>query len=314
MACGSDVINEVERSDRLVRFAAEIGPSGPVRVVGGDTRYLVGGAPSAAAEVVRAPVGVVVHEPAEMTVRVGAGTALAEVQEVIGRAGQRVILDGPAGCTVGGVLAVGRSGSRRLGDGPVRDALLGAQVVDHTGTLVTIGGATVKNVTGYDLCRLMVGSLGTLGCVAEVILRCVPIAPRSVWIAGPVEPSTAKVLHRPVSVLWDGTITWALVEGAVGAVDDELDRAAKVGLVERPGPPQLPPYRWSTRPSRIASTVDAWSEPFVAEMGVGVIHASVPAPAVAVESGVAAVHQRIRDQFDPSRRFNPGRDPLSVAS
>lgn len=309
------------RSDRLHRFAAEIGPAGPVRVVGGDTRYLVGGAPSAAALVVRAPVGVSEHEPAEMIVRVGAGTPLDELQRVVGRAGQRVILDGPTGCTVGGVLAVGRSGIRRLGDGHVRDALLGAQVVDHTGTLVTIGGATVKNVTGYDLCRLMVGSLGTLGCVGEVILRCVPLPARSVWITGPVDPSAASVLHRPVSVLWDGSSTWVLVEGAIGAVDDELRRAAEVGLIDveqsdvgQPSPPTLPPHRWSTIPSRIAATVADWTEPFVAEMGVGVIHASRASAAPRAEPSVVAVHQRIRDQFDPFRRFNPGRDPLSVAS
>lgn len=311
--------------DALAAFAAEVGPSGPVRVLGGDTHELVGGRPDGDARVVRAPSGVVDHQPADMTVQVGAGTRLSDLQDHLAAAGQRVVLDGPAGATVGGVLAVGRSGIRRRGDGHVRNALLGAQIVDHTGTLVTIGGSTVKNVTGYDLCRLMVGSLGTLGCLGEVILKCVPIAPCSSWVVGAFDAATApeatQCFHRPTSVLCDGTSIWVLVEGADAAVAAELRRGASVGFVASPGgPPARPSHRLSVAPSRIAATVATLDGPFLAEVGVGVIHTARPREQPGPEAvplaspAIVAVHRRLRDQFDPDRRFNPGRDPLAAAS
>ena len=302
-------------SGAIATFAAEVGSAGPIRMLGGDTHELVGGPADGEARVLCAPSGIVEHQPADMTVRVRAGTTLETLQGELALSGQRVVLDGGPGATVGGVLAVGRSGVRRRGDGHVRDAVLGAQIIDHTGAIVTIGGGTVKNVAGYDLCRLMVGALGTLGCLAEVILRCLPIAARSVWVSGRVAPAAAQVLHRPTSVLWDGAATWALVEGAEEAVADELRRAAAVGLGGVvSGPPALPPHRWSSRPGRVAATAADIAGPFVAEIGVGVIHAWRPSPTSELDPMIVALHQRIRDQFDPARRFNPGRDPLAAAS
>lgn len=295
----------------LEEFAELVGHSGPVRVVGGNTRAEVGGAPSELARVVSAPAGIITHEPADMVVRVLAGTLLESLQTTLAGSGQRVILDGPAGSTVGGVLAVGRSGVRRRGDSHVRNAVLGARVVDHSGTLVTVGGATVKNVTGYDLCRLLVGSLGTLAVLAEVILRTLPAPERSQWVRGDVHPGATSKLYRPVSVLWDGTTTWVLIEGVAEAVEDQLSIAAEVGIGDRVGaPPALPAHRWSVRPGAITSTVCGWDTPFVAEIGVGTIHATDPSPERVPEPGVVALHRRLRDRFDPGRRLNPGREPL----
>jgi FAD/FMN-containing dehydrogenase len=302
----------VDLSAAMAGFASEVGSSGPVTISGGGTATDVGGRGDDTARVVRAPSGRIEVEAAEMIVRVDAGVTLAELESELARHGQRVALAGAAGATVGGVLAVGRSGPRRLGDGPVRDALLGAMVVDHTGTVVTVGGSTVKNVTGYDLCRLMVGSLGTLACLGQATLRTSPIAERSQWVRGNVAPASASVLHRPVSVLWDGTATWALVEGPSDAVEAQLAAAAAVGLdVGVDAPPPLPAHRRSVRPGSILTAVEALSGPFVAEMGVGVVHAAEPgAPGRAPES-VTELHRRLRDRFDPTRRLNPGREPLA---
>ena len=105
----------------------------------------------------------------------GAGTTVAEVELALAAHGQRVAI--PPGGTVGGALAVGRSSIRRLGDGPVRDAVLQVRYVSAAGEVVKAGGPTVKNVSGFDLCRLLVGSHGTLGFIGDVILRTRPRAP-----------------------------------------------------------------------------------------------------------------------------------------
>lgn len=204
----------------LENFADEVGSERPVTARGGGTQWEVGGLPSADAREVRAPSGVWSFAPADMVVRCGAGTTIAELNEEIGRAGQMLPLDPlcPKEATVGGVLAVGQSGHRRLRYGPIRDLLLQVVFVNSLGQLIRSGGPTVKNVSGFDLCKLMVGSLGTLGFIAEVILRCQPVPETSQWFAG--EASTPDIpakllaeLWQPSSILWNGERVWVLLEG-----------------------------------------------------------------------------------------------------
>src|SRR6185503_4841680 len=102
-----------------------------------------------------------------------------DLAAALAEAGQGVSL--PMTGTVGGALALGHSGIRRLGDGPIRDALLECHYVSAAGEVVKAGGPTVKNVSGFDLCRLLVGSRGTLGFIGSVILRTRPLAQRSQW-------------------------------------------------------------------------------------------------------------------------------------
>jgi FAD/FMN-containing dehydrogenase len=153
----------------LAAFADEVGTHGHVVPVGGGTHWAAVGE----GRRVRAPAGVVAYEPAEMTVRVRAGTTVAELDAVLAEHGQMVPLDpaDPTRATVGGVLAEGVSGIRRLRWGPVRDTVLEVRYVSAEGRVVKSGGPVVKNVSGFDLCRLMVGSRGTLGVLAEVVLR-----------------------------------------------------------------------------------------------------------------------------------------------
>lgn len=293
------------------RFAAEVGADGPVTVAGGRTAWDVGGPVDPAAREVRAPAGIVAHEPADLTVRVGAGTTVAELDAALAEAGQCVALPDPPRATVGGVLAVGRSGLRRLGWGPVRDTVLEVRYVSAAGQVVKAGGPTVKNVSGYDLCRLLVGSLGTLGLLAEVVLRCRPVPAATRWLAGPADPfDLHATLHRPSSVLWDGTTTWVLLEGDGVDVDEQGRACAALGMADVEGPPALPPHRWSVPPGDVRRLA---AGRFVAEVGVGVVHADRPSPPRTLDPVTVDLNRRVRSRFDPTRRLNPGRDPLAAA-
>ncbi len=277
--------------------------------VGGRTQWDVGVGvdPAVVAREVTPPEGIVALEAADMTVRARAGTTVAELDDALAAVGQTVAMPPWAGATVGGVLAVGHSGLRQLGWGPVRDVLLEARVVSAEGRVVKAGGPTVKNVSGYDLCRLLVGSLGTLGLIGEVMLRTRPLPATERWLAGHADPfALVAQLHRPASVLWDGTTTWVLLDGHPSDVDAE---AALTGLADVAGPPDLPPHRWSLRPSEL--TMLAAPGRFVAQVGVGVVHADLPAPPRPVDPHVADLHRRVKAAFDPTRRLNPGRDPLA---
>jgi FAD/FMN-containing dehydrogenase len=264
----------------LSAFAEEVGADGPVTVTGLGTR----GGPVEGIRTVYAPSGIDWVQPAEMTVACGAGTPVAELDEALVAHGQAVAI--PPSGTVGGALAAGRSGLRRLGYGPVRDALLQARYVSAAGEVVKAGGPTVKNVSGFDLCRLLVGSRGTLGFVGDVILRTRPRARHEQWFQGRFDPREALArLYRPTSVLWDGTTTWVLLEGDVRDVETEsaLLDAARMGELRGD---------------------------FVVEVGVGVVHHVDPAPPPSIDAGVRALTRRIKERFDPTGRLNPGVDVL----
>jgi glycolate oxidase FAD binding subunit len=259
---------------------------------------------------VRAPAGIVALEPDEMTVRCGAGTAVGELQRALAERGQFVAVPEVAGATVGGVLAVGRSGPLRLGHGPVRDVLLQARVIAATGEVVKAGGPTVKNVSGYDLCRLLVGSLGTLAFLGEVILRTRPLPAVRRWFGGVTDPFALRTrLYRPAAVLWDGTTTWVCLEGHPSDVAEQA--ALEPALAEVEGPPPLPAGgRRSLPPGELRDLEGQFVVgEFVAEVGVGVVHVREPGPARTLDPAALAVHRRLKAAFDPSGRLNPGRVP-----
>ena len=287
----------------LAAFREDVGGSGPVCVRGGGTHWDVGGS-DAGARSVPAPEGIEAFEPAEMTVTVGAGTTVEALSAALAEHGQEVAIDGPHGSTVGGALMVGRSPLRRGRLGEVADVLLQADCVGADGVAFTAGGPTVKNVTGYDLCRLLVGSLGTLALVGRVILRTQPSPEAFAWMAGSVGTGkVVDVLYRPATVLWDGVNTTVRVEGNSQDVDEEVDRLQMLGM-ETAVEPVLP-TEW-----------DRWTGALpvggVLEVGAGVVHRpDAPEPAK-VPVGVRSLGERVRDSFDPTRRLNPGRDPHRV--
>lgn len=120
----------------------------------------------------------VVDYPArDMTITVEAGICVAELQRVLGTERQRLSLDLPqaADATIGGAIATNAGGSRRLGHGTFRDYLIGMAALDGQGRAFHAGGRVVKNVAGYDLCKLMIGSQGSLGILTEVTLKVRPL-------------------------------------------------------------------------------------------------------------------------------------------
>ena len=296
----------------VAAFAGEVGgpDDGPVVAVGGRSSFSLGGEVATGAREVRAPVGVVDHQTEEMTVRALAGTPVSVVDATLGAGGQCVALPAwtPAS-TVGGVLAAGRSGRRRLGWGPVRDTVLEVTAVLADGRVVKAGGPTVKNVTGYDLCRLLVGSLGTLGLLAEVVLRTRPVPLSEQWFTLDDGPDRWRLLHKPASVLWDGTTTWVLLDGHPADVSAQ---AGHLGLVATDAGPSLHglDLRWSLPVADLRELPEDGHGPFVAELGVGVVHRATPQPVRPADPSVRAIHARLKSSFDPNGRLAPGRQVL----
>ncbi len=124
--------------------------------------------------------GVVSYEPSELVVTVRAGTPLAELEALLASQGQCLPFEPPhfgLDATVGGMVASGLSGPARASVGAVRDYILGAKIINGQGEVLIFGGQVMKNVAGYDVSRLMAGSLGTLGVLLEVSLKVLPIVP-----------------------------------------------------------------------------------------------------------------------------------------
>lgn len=294
--------------DRTIdEFAAAVGTVDPVGVEGSRTR---GGAPEGV-RVVRAPVGIVRIDAAEMVLECGAGTTMDEVHAALADVGQTVSI--PSGGTIGGALASGVSDITRLAHGPMRDVLLQTHFVAASGKVTKAGGPTVKNVSGFDLCRLLVGARGTLGFFGDVIVRTRPLPRASRWFSTRHEPfGLLASLYRPVAILWDGATTWVRLDGDPHDIEAT---AAASDLEPIEGPPPIPgPYRWSMPPSELHGLRGSTPGSFMAEVGVGVVHRDVPQPQRPIAPEIRALHDRIKQQFDPSGRMNPGLDPLLLGA
>jgi glycolate oxidase FAD binding subunit len=154
------------------------GAAGPLLVRGGGTRTL-GPAPGEVLET-GALSGVTLYEPGALTLVALAGTPLAEIEARLAAERQRLAFEPPdlgsllrrgGASSIGGVAAANASGPRRVQSGAARDALIGVRFVDGAGTVIRNGGRVMKNVTGYDLVKLMAGSRGTLGVLTEVSFK-----------------------------------------------------------------------------------------------------------------------------------------------
>jgi glycolate oxidase FAD binding subunit len=324
---------------------ARLADAAVVAPVGGRTHWEVGGPPPVGPDVtaVPAPMGVVRYDPADLTVTVAAGTPVRELVEVLGAAGQECVLDPrDAAATVGGLLSVGLSGHRRLRYGPLRDRVLEVRFATADGRLVKGGGPTVKNVSGFDLPRLLVGSFGTLGVLVQVTLRCQPRADHAGWVATEADPFTLRrSLFRPSCVAWDGRTTHVLLEGVAADVAAERSQVPGAHDAEAPTWPDAPHRgRISVRPGalrELGRQLDATGAHWMAEVGVGTVHVAADTEAVLAaargaahdaggwllrEAGApgldgfgrsmpnAAVMRRIKEAFDPTGKCTPGRLPL----
>jgi glycolate oxidase FAD binding subunit len=248
-----------------------------VSAVGARTHWRVGGPPPVDAVEVAVPAGVLRYEPDDLTVTLAAGTSCGELAAVLAEHGQECPLDPrDVDATVGGLLACGLSGLRRLRWGPVRDRVLEVRFVTADGRIVKGGGPTVKNVSGYDLPRLLVGSFGTLGVIARVTLRCQPKPPASTWCTTSFDVgATRAAVLRPGAVLVDESGTRVLLEGETADVAHDL---AALGGHECAAP-LLPDGAHRGRLSvptpdlaGVLARLPATGVRWVAEAGVGTVH------------------------------------------
>lgn len=222
-----------EEASRVVAAAAAAGV--PVIPWGGGTQMGLGAPPRDGALVVatRRLARVVEHEPGDLTATVEAGITMEALQTALGVRGQWVSLDPPlpARATLGGVLATNASGPRRHLYGTARDVVIGTRVVGADGALVRAGGKVVKNVAGYDLAKLYIGSLGTLGLIVEVTLklRPRPEADQACWATfADVAAAAAAVRAIMASDLVPHSIE--LLDGAAAAASQgAMGVAARAG-------------------------------------------------------------------------------------
>ena len=163
--------------DRIRSAAAT---STPLRIRGGGSKDFYAQALEGELLDTTALAGIVSYEPSELVVTAGAGTPLRELEALLAAHGQCLPFEPPhfaATSTVGGMVASGLSGPARASVGGVRDYVLGVKIINGKGEHLTFGGQVMKNVAGYDVSRLMAGSMGTLGLITEVSLKVLPVAP-----------------------------------------------------------------------------------------------------------------------------------------
>jgi glycolate oxidase FAD binding subunit len=152
-----------------------------LRIKGGGSKDFYGNAINPAHEVLdtRNHSGITSYEPSELVVTVRAGTPLTELEAALLEKGQYLPFEPPhfgaGSSTIGGMVASGLSGAARASVGSVRDHVLGVQIINGAGEVLHFGGTVMKNVAGYDVSRLMAGSMGTLALITEVSLKVLPI-------------------------------------------------------------------------------------------------------------------------------------------
>ena len=284
--------------------------------------------------------GIVDYRPDDLTVVVRCGTTLEELDDVLRERQHTAVLpETSPERTIAGVIASGASGYRRHRYGPTRDRVIGVTIVTGYGEVVHAGGQLVKNVTGYDIPRLVTGSNGALGFIAEIALKLWPVAsaPRTLSVEDPA--SLATGLYQPTAVL-------------------ETERGGSVYLPDAGVPTEQGPagegYSWPTPldesvgvavnvparlvPEVVARVRDLGASRFVAQHGVGVVdvgwstvdETQIVALRTWAESiggslvvrgrgplsaslsrwgaipSTAAIQLRLKELFDPDRICNPG--------
>jgi glycolate oxidase FAD binding subunit len=215
-----------------------------LRIRGGGTKDFYGEAPQGELLDTRVLEGISSYEPTELVVTARCGTSLARLEAELAEHGQCLPFEPPhfaaaggAGATVGGMVAAGLAGPSRAAVGGVREHLLGATLLNGRGEVLSFGGQVMKNVAGYDVSRLLAGSLGTLGVIVEVSLKVLPIAPATATLRFQMDEAQALTqlnhwaglpLPLNANAWWEGTLlvrlrgAFAAVQSAIAGMGGEL--------------------------------------------------------------------------------------------
>lgn len=217
-----------------------------------------------------------VWEPEDLTLVTGAGARISELEQMLAEKRQTTLLPHPSPtATIGGALAAGLSSYKRFRYGPTRDRVLETTVVTGDGRIVRSGGRVVKNVTGYDIPRLMVGALGRMGLIGSVCLKLIPTPAAAVTVSVDDPGDALAALYRPLAVLSTPSGHSAFLWGTRAEVESQ---AGRLGGEMRSGHtwPHLPSrlHAWSLRlpPSRLSEGLERLPEgwDYVAQQGVGI--------------------------------------------
>ena len=193
------IIEAPNSARELATLLGEIAAAGDaVAPVGGGTKRNFGNPLSRDAVLLstRKLDAVIAYEPDDMTISVEAGASMASVWETLAGRGLMIPIEvaAPESETIGGLIATGLCGPRRLGSGSLRDALIGIRAAYPDGTLGSAGGMVVKNVSGFDLMRMHLGALGTLGIIVSANFKVVPAARGEATVI--IERSTIEELKE----------------------------------------------------------------------------------------------------------------------
>ncbi|MBM3605081.1 MAG: FAD-binding protein [Alphaproteobacteria bacterium] len=272
-------------------------------ITGGRTRHWPGEGQGDPLDMT-ALTGVTLYEPEALTLVVRAGTPLETVRRTLAAEGQMLGFE-PAGngsSTIGGVAATNASGPRRVQAGAARDALIGVRFVDGQGNIIRNGGRVMKNVTGYDLVKLMTGSRGRLGALSELSFRTAPLPPVTRTLALPeldaaaAIPALSSALGGPFDV---SGAAWLPGHGAMirleglgasvasraadltarlasfGAVRDGDNEAWRLCCPSEPGA-HGDTWRITCRPSEAPALLAHLPEPLFLDWGGALIHVLLP--------------------------------------
>lgn len=200
-----------------------------LRIRGSGSKDFYGATPVGEMLDTRVHAGISAYEPTELYVSARCGTKLATLTRTLADAGQMLAFEPPhfgADATVGGMVAAGLSGPRRVQMGALRDFVLGVQIVDGQGQVLRFGGTVMKNVAGYDVSRLMAGSLGTLGLITEITLKVLPCpaAELSLRFELPLDQAIARMNEwagRPLPIsasAWHAGVLMLRLSGAAAGI------------------------------------------------------------------------------------------------
>ena len=267
---GCDVLkDEIKLGKAVDELRLQMKENESICIVGQNST----GVASAGAEghVLKAPSGIISYEPDELMVSLFAGSTISDINAALHMANQRIVV--PDWGTIGGAVATRRNGLRVPQHQTLPHNVLRCTVIAADGSLYQCGGQVVKNVSGFDLVKLLVGSWGLLGLIVEVTMRTEPIPQMSQWVQS-FEPSAtrqANNLYRPAVVTQIGDSTYVLLEGKELDVQGQLSSLQGFTLCEAPH-------------------VDPLTQ--INDLGC------------ASQEFPLSIEQRIRKQFDPSNKLN----------